>query len=45
MQENVEHHVEEEEKKMFTLAEKLFSSEELDELGRKMEERKAVALQ
>jgi hemerythrin superfamily protein len=40
MKENVEHHVEEEEKKMFPQARKLFPEEELEELGRRVAARK-----
>lgn len=37
MQENVEHHVEEEETEMFPKVKKLFSREELDKLGQELE--------
>jgi hemerythrin-like domain-containing protein len=40
MKENVEHHVEEEEEKMFPQARKLFSEEDLEELGRRVAARK-----
>src|SRR3954469_14797836 len=40
MQENVEHHVEEEEEKMFPQARKLFSEEDLEELGSRVAARK-----
>src|SRR3954470_8486369 len=40
MKENVEHHVEEEEDKMFPQARKLFPEEELEELGRRVAARK-----
>ena len=40
MKENVEHHVEEEEEKMFPLARKLFKDEELEMLGQRVEQRK-----
>jgi hemerythrin superfamily protein len=40
MQENVEHHVEEEEEKMFPQARKLFEEEELESLGELVEQRK-----
>ncbi|HYE72306.1 MAG TPA: hemerythrin domain-containing protein [Blastocatellia bacterium] len=40
MQEDVEHHVEEEENEMFPKAEQLFSREQLNELGRQLEEAK-----
>ena len=38
--ENVEHHIEEEEGEIFRFAEENCSAEELDELGRQIEERK-----
>jgi hemerythrin superfamily protein len=40
MQENVDHHVEEEEEKMFPQARKLFKDEELEMLGEQVEQRK-----
>ena len=40
MKENVEHHVEEEEDKMFPQARKLFAEEELERLGQRVEQRK-----
>src|SRR3954471_4358664 len=40
MKENVEHHVEEEEEKMFPQARKLFSEEDLEELGSRVAARK-----
>jgi hemerythrin-like domain-containing protein len=40
MKENVEHHVEEEEDKMFPQARKLFKDEELEMLGEQVEQRK-----
>ena len=40
MQENVEHHVEEEEEEMFPKVKKLFSREELDQLGQELESAK-----
>ena len=43
MQENVEHHMEEEEGDMFQKARQVFDREELDELGTRMEQRKAEA--
>jgi hemerythrin-like domain-containing protein len=45
MKENVEHHIEEEEGEMFRQARQVFEREELDELGARMEERKASAQQ
>jgi hemerythrin-like domain-containing protein len=43
MKENVEHHIDEEEKEMFAQARQVFDKAELDELGTRMEERKASA--
>ena len=43
MQENVEHHMEEEEGEMFQKARQVFDRDELDELGARMEARKAEA--
>ena len=43
MKENIEHHIEEEEGEMFTKARQVFDRDELDELGGRMEERKASA--
>ena len=43
MKENIEHHIEEEEGEMFKAARSVFDRAELDELGRRMEERKASA--
>ncbi|HEY6661019.1 MAG TPA: hemerythrin domain-containing protein [Pyrinomonadaceae bacterium] len=40
LQENVEHHVEEEENELFPKADQALSDEELDELGRRMEAEK-----
>jgi hemerythrin-like domain-containing protein len=40
MKENVEHHIEEEEKEMFGQARQVFEKEELDKLGQRMESRK-----
>ena len=44
MIENIEHHIEEEEGEMFDKARQVFDREELEELGRSMEARKAEAL-
>jgi hemerythrin-like domain-containing protein len=43
MKENVEHHMEEEEGELFRQARQAFDREELDDLGRRMEERKVSA--
>jgi hemerythrin-like domain-containing protein len=43
MKENLEHHIEEEEGEMFKTARSVFDRAELDDLGRRMEERKASA--
>jgi hemerythrin-like domain-containing protein len=43
MKENIEHHIEEEEGDMFETAKKVFEDDELQELGRRMEERKKSA--
>ena len=43
MKENIEHHIEEEEGEMFTKARQVFDNDELDDLGRRMEERKLTA--
>jgi hypothetical protein len=43
MKENIEHHIEEEEGEMFTKARQVFDKAELDDLGRRMEERKLTA--
>lgn len=40
MKENIEHHIEEEEGDMFEKARSVFSSEELESLGQRMQERK-----
>jgi hemerythrin-like domain-containing protein len=40
LKENLEHHIEEEETEMFPRARKVFSSEELEELGRRLQTRK-----
>lgn len=45
MQENVEHHMEEEEGDMFKTARSVFDKAELDDLGRRMEARKVSAKQ
>ena len=43
MKENVEHHMEEEEGEMFKQARSVFDKAELDDLGRRMEQRKLTA--
>ena len=43
MKENIEHHIEEEEGEMFKTARSVFDRSELDELGRRMEERRRSA--
>jgi hemerythrin-like domain-containing protein len=43
MKENVEHHIDEEEREMFAQARKVFDKAELEQLGTRMEERKASA--
>jgi hypothetical protein len=43
MQENVEHHMEEEEGEMFKQARRVFDKAELEDLGRRMEERRQRA--
>jgi hemerythrin-like domain-containing protein len=43
MKENIEHHIEEEEGEMFKQARDVFSREELEELGSRMEELKRAA--
>ena len=45
MKENVEHHIEEEETEMFKQARQVFDSQELEDLGTRMAERKASAQQ
>jgi hemerythrin-like domain-containing protein len=45
MKENVEHHIEEEEQEMFKQARQVFDRQELEDLGTRMEERKASAQQ
>jgi hypothetical protein len=44
MKENIEHHIEEEEGEMFRQARQVFDDSELDDLGRRMEERKRSAM-
>jgi hypothetical protein len=43
MKENVEHHMEEEEGEMFDKAAQVFDTDELEDLGRRMQERRATA--
>ena len=43
MKENIEHHIEEEEGEMFRQARQAFDRDELEDLGRRMAERKASA--
>jgi hypothetical protein len=43
MKENIEHHIEEEEGEMFKTARQVFSKQELEDLGARMEERKKTA--
>ena len=43
MKENIEHHIEEEEGEMFKIARSVFETEELEELGSRMESRKESA--
>jgi hemerythrin-like domain-containing protein len=45
MQENIEHHIEEEETEMFPQARRIFDRQELVELGERMAERKTSAQQ
>ena len=45
MKENIEHHIEEEEGEMFTKARQIFSADELEEMGARMQEIKALAKQ
>jgi hemerythrin-like domain-containing protein len=40
MEENLKHHINEEEREMFEQAQKVFSDEELDQLGEQMLQRK-----
>jgi hemerythrin-like domain-containing protein len=44
MKENVEHHIEEEEGEMFKQARRVFSTEELEDLGSRMQARKEALL-
>jgi hypothetical protein len=44
MKENIEHHIEEEEGEMFKQARQVFDDAELEDLGRRMEERKRSAM-
>ena len=44
MAENIEHHIEEEEGEMFEKARQVFDREELEELGKAMEQRKTEAM-
>jgi hemerythrin-like domain-containing protein len=43
MKENIEHHIEEEEGEMFKIARRVFETEELEDLGSRMEARKVSA--
>ena len=43
MKENIEHHIEEEEGEMFKIARRVFETEELEDLGSRMEARKESA--
>ena len=43
MKENIEHHIEEEEGEMFKIARSVFETDELEELGSRMESRKESA--
>ena len=43
MKENIEHHIEEEEGEMFKIARRVFETDELEELGSRMEARKESA--
>jgi polyhydroxyalkanoate synthesis regulator phasin len=45
MKENIEHHIEEEEGDMFKQARQVFDDDELDELGRRMQELKQLGQQ
>ena len=44
MKEHIEHHITEEEGEMFDKARQVFDRDELEELGERMEERRAIAL-
>ena len=44
LKENIEHHIEEEEGEMFKTARKVFSEQELEELGARMERMKNETL-
>jgi len=44
MKENIEHHIEEEEGEMFTKARSVFDRAELEDLGSRMDQRKAEAM-
>jgi hypothetical protein len=44
MKENIEHHIEEEEGEMFEKARQVFERGELEDLGRRMDERKQAAM-
>ena len=45
MKENIEHHIEEEEGEMFKIARRVFETDELEELGSRMEARKEARTQ
>ena len=45
MKENIEHHIEEEEGEMFKMTRQLFSDDELEQMGARMQEIKALAKQ
>jgi hemerythrin-like domain-containing protein len=45
MKENIEHHIEEEEGEMFKQARQIFSDDELEQLGTRMNELKQLAMQ
>jgi hemerythrin-like domain-containing protein len=44
MQENIEHHIEEEEGEMFQKARQVFDADELEQLGKAMQDRKMEAM-